>query len=348
MPLQFDIGIDSTVPEPKYKNTKLEGKNTKLEGNVLAYHPRLAGILSDCDSKIPEVFFSSHRVSHPLLLLTTYPLTINRDGLGESDVTKEILTLYRKINTPISKVLRNILRHFQSMSIPSEPFAIDVLLDSKIPIEWRLSFLQSCGRLFLHTSHRVLALQDIFDFQEKNFVRNSQMIDIQYLMENGIDDAVKNIFISSCQNDIQNFFRLISKEISKQSLQSLYQLIVDVLQSPICPHLEPIPKKDQHLSKYLYECISGKPKNVKNILNIKEKLEDQFAFLGGKLIQEYSKQHTDTAVQSDKVIVFAPFGQEEYGDSTDNYDTWSLFLKEIDRAFERSEEIWKDILHPSY
>ena len=105
MPLQFDIGIDSNVSEPRYKNTK-------FEGNVLTYHPPLAGILSDCDSKIPEVFFSSHRVSQPLLLLTTYPLTINRDGLGESDVTKELLSLYRKINTPISKVFTKYIASF--------------------------------------------------------------------------------------------------------------------------------------------------------------------------------------------------------------------------------------------
>ena len=158
MPLQFDVDIASN-------SSDFRNENSKLEGSVLAYHPPLAGILSDCDSQIPEMFFSSRRVSKPLLLLTTYPLIINRNGLGESDVTQELVTLYRKINTPIAKVLQNILRHLQSMYIPSEPFAIDILLDSKIPIEWRLSFLQSCGHLFLHKSHRVLALQDIFDFQ---------------------------------------------------------------------------------------------------------------------------------------------------------------------------------------
>ena len=68
----------------------------------------------------------------------------------------------------------------------------------------------------------------------------------------------------------------------------------------------------------------------------------------GEINTGYSKQHTDTVVKSDQVIVFAPFGKEEYGDSGDNYEPWSLFLKEIDQAFERSEEIWKDILHPSY
>jgi hypothetical protein len=342
MPLQFDVDVGSNSSD--FGNAKLN-----LEGGVLAYHPPLAGILSDCDSQIPEVFFSSPRVSQPLLLLTTYPLIINRNGLGESDVTQELISLYRKINTPIAKVLQNILHQLQSMSIPSEPFAIDILLDSKIPIEWRLSFLQSCGRLFLHTSHRVLALQDIFDFQFHNFVNIAQSIDLQYLMKHGIDDSIKNIFTTTFQNDIQNFFQLISSGVSKQSQQSIYQLIVDVLQSPICPHLGPIPKKDQYLSKYLYECISGKPKNVKNITNLKTELEEQFAFMGGKLIKEDSRQQIDGVVKSDQIIVFSPFGKkEEDQNRTTNNEPWSLFLEEIDRAFEKSEEIWKDILHPSY
>ena len=342
MPLQFDVDIGPN-------SSDCRNENSKLEGDILAYHPPLAGILSDFDSQIPEMFFSSHRVSQPLLLQTTYPLIINRNGQGESEVTKELISLYRKINTPLAKVLQNILRHLQSMSIPSEPFAIDVLLDSKIPIEWRLSFLQSCGRLFLHTSHRVLALQDIFDFQVPNFANTAQSIDIQYLMKNGIDDSIKDIFTSAYQNDIQKFFQLIASEVSKQSQQSLYQLIVDVLQSPICPHLGPIPKKDQYLSKYLYECISGKPKNVKNISNVKTELEEQFVFMGGKLIKEDSNYHIDNGEKSDQIIVFTPFEKKEEDENrTAHREPWSLFLEEIDIAFEKSEEIWKDILHPSY
>ena len=80
-------------------------------------------------------------------------------------------------------------------------------------------------------------------------------------------------------------------------------------------------------------------------MNVKLKLEDQFAFMGGKLI----KQHIDNVGNSDQIIVLSPFDKEdEYEDSTDIHEPWGLFLKEIDRAFEKSEEIWKDILHPSY
>ena len=81
----------------------------------------------------------------------------------------------------------------------------------------------------------------------------------------------------------------------------------------------------------------------------KQKIEDQFAFMGGKLIKEYSKQHMDTTGKSARIIVFAPFeNQEQCEDGNDKCQSWSLFLKEIDRAFETSEEKWTDILHPSY
>jgi hypothetical protein len=332
LPLRFDV---CSVPEEN------------LDGAVLAYHPALAGILSDCDNRIPEVFFSSHRVSQPLLLLTTYPLTINRNGYGESKVTQELLQLYRNINTPMSKKLQNVFHHLQAMSIPREPFSFDILLDSSIPIEWRLGFLQSCGHFFLSSSHRILSLQDIFHFQSADFVQNIQGVNIEYLLENGIDSSIQKIFMPAYQNAIQTFFTELFSVSSTELQKAIYQLIVDVVHSPVCPHLGPIPKIDRQLSKYLYECISGKPKVVKNISNMKWELERQFSFLGGKLIQENPQKFIENSneyIQKGIQMITIPTTEKMQNSDKD----WISLIKEIDKAFAKAELLWKDILHPSY
>ena len=347
IPIQFDVW-----------NSKDDFLDPVLQGCILAHHPVLAGIVSQKNNHITEVVCSSNCVQEPLQLHTTFPIMINRNGLGETSITQEFIQLYRNIQTSVSKILVSAVQHMQFMSIPTEPFAIDLLFNAHIPVEWRLAFLQSCGRFFLGAGNRRLALQDIFDFQSSDFLRIAKHISVNEIFEQGMQSYIPKLFTQTYQNGLQHFFSEMINVGSRELIAAIYQLIVDILKSPTCPHLEPLPQKDVILSKYLFECISNNPKKLQNISNIKTGLEMQFSMLGGNLVQQESLRSVfqDISVERSTTkstiphiflekkrhMIWLPFVSPELSTN------WSSFLEEMTDVHTMAEQIWQNIMNPSY